>query len=52
MKSWEGREEQMSIFLGATGKIISPNGAKIWGIRSAAGVKDIKMPAKNEDGTA
>jgi hypothetical protein len=41
----------MSVFSGATGKIIGPKGAKIQEIKRNANVKDIKMPAKNEDGT-
>jgi hypothetical protein len=41
----------MSIFSGASGKIIGPKGAKIQEIKTTSGVKDIKMPAKNEDGT-
>jgi len=41
----------MSVFSGATGKIIGPKGAKIQEIKRVANVKDIKMPAKSEDGT-
>jgi hypothetical protein len=44
-------EEVMQIFSGATGKIIGPKGAKIYEIKDATHVEDIKMPAKNEDGT-
>jgi hypothetical protein len=41
----------MSVYSGSTGKIIGSKGAKIQEIRKASNVKDIKMPAKNEDGT-
>jgi hypothetical protein len=49
-ESQEEREEQMSIYVGSTGKIIGPKGAKITEIKKASNVKDIKMPAKNDDG--
>lgn len=40
----------MEFFAGASGAIIGPKGAKISEIKKSTGVKDIKMPAKNEDG--
>jgi hypothetical protein len=41
----------MQVFSGATGKIIGPKGSKIQEIKAASVVTDIKMPAKNEDGS-
>ena len=40
----------MSVFMGSTGKIIGPKGAKIIEIKQASKVTDIKMPPKGEDG--
>jgi len=41
----------MQVFSGSTGKIIGPKGSKIQEIKAASAVTDIKMPAKNEDGS-
>ncbi len=49
--SQEETEEEMQVFSGATGKIIGPKGSKIQEIKAASVVTDIKMPAKNEDGS-
>lgn len=43
-------EEIIQVFSGATGKIIGPKGSKIFEIKDATHVTDIKMPAKSEDG--
>ena len=49
-ESQEEREEKMSVFMGSTGKIIGPKGAKINEIKLASGVKDVKMPPKRDEG--
>lgn len=40
----------MSVYVGSTGKIIGPKGAKIQEIKKASNVTDIKMPPKTEGG--
>ncbi len=42
-------EDEIEVFAGCSGKIIGPKGAKIQEIRAASGVKDIKMPEKDEN---
>jgi hypothetical protein len=45
----EDGEEKFTVFAGCSGKIIGPKGAKIQELKRLSGVKDIKMPAKDED---
>ncbi|KAI9048854.1 hypothetical protein LZ554_006712 [Drepanopeziza brunnea f. sp. 'monogermtubi'] len=42
-------EEEYGIFSGSSGQIIGPKGSKIQQIKAETGVKDIKMPQKDED---
>ncbi|EKD12547.1 hypothetical protein MBM_09303 [Drepanopeziza brunnea f. sp. 'multigermtubi' MB_m1] len=41
-------EEEYGIFSGSSGQIIGPKGSKIQKIKAETGVKDIKMPQKDE----
>ncbi|KAK6580078.1 hypothetical protein PZA11_007100 [Diplocarpon coronariae] len=43
------QEAEMDIYSGSSGTIIGPKGSKIQELKSRSGVKDIRMPKKDED---
>ena len=48
--SLEEVEDSMEVFAGSAGKIIGPKGSKIFEIKDATKLVDIKIPPKNDEG--